>query len=63
MTGPGAWYGPDLAARDDWQYVLSKVSVAEILDAMVHARARRDCIIDMIRDDFPLPTFGATCVI
>ena len=60
VTGPGAWYGPDLAGRDDWQYILSERERAEILDAMVHARARRDCIIDIIRDDFPLPTFGAT---
>ena len=60
VTGPGVWYGPDLAGRDDWQYVLSESDRSELLDAMAHARAKRGRIIDIVEEDFPLPTFGDT---
>lgn len=60
IDSPGAWYGPDLQARDDWQYALCERERSELLDATRRARASHDEIIDISRRDFVLPSFGPT---
>ena len=58
QTGPAAWYGPDIATRDDWLMKLSPADVAEI-EAATKTLAAREADIAAIRAaDFPLPTLG-----
>lgn len=59
QTGAAAWYGPEIAKRDDWQMPLSTTEVAEI-EAATKALVARDADIAVLTpQDFPLPTFGA----
>ena len=39
QTGPAAWYGPDMAQRNDWLMPLSAAEVAEV-EAATDALAR-----------------------
>ena len=62
ILGPSAWYGPDLAARDDWIEILSDGEIAEIERATQRAIDRlSDPEVDLVslrKQDFPLPTLG-----
>ena len=59
QTGPAAWYGPEMAKRDDWAMALSVAEVAEI-EAATERLVARDADIATIRaGDFPLPTLAA----
>ena len=58
QTGPAAWYGPDVASRDDWLMTLGAADVAEV-ERATKALAGRDADIAAITAaDFPLPTLG-----
>jgi hypothetical protein len=58
ISGPSAWYGPDFAARGDWNEQLTEAEIAEI-DAISGRLARAEIEIASIRQhDFPLPTLG-----
>lgn len=55
ITGPCAWYGPDLAAAADW---LVTLNVAQAGEVEARAQAFLDCGGDtaaMTKSDFPLP--------
>lgn len=59
VHGPSAWYGRDLAQRDDWIHRLSDDAVGEI-DAAVAAVKRRGLPMSAVtRAEFPLPRLGA----
>jgi hypothetical protein len=59
QTGAAAWYGPEIAKRDDWMMPLSAADVAEI-EAATQALVARDADIAVLKpQDFPLPTLGA----
>jgi hypothetical protein len=59
QAGAAAWYGPEMARRDDWQMPLSAAEIAEVESAAT-ALARRKADISAIAPaDFPLPTLGA----
>jgi len=59
QTGAAAWYGPEIAKRDDWQMPLGATEVAEI-EAATQALVARDADIAVLTpQDFPLPTLGA----
>ena len=59
QTGAAAWYGPEVARRDDWQMPLSATEVAEV-EAATRALVARDADIAVLKpQDFPLPTLGA----
>ena len=58
QTGPAAWYGPDLAPRDDWLMTLSAADVAEVERATLALAAREADIAAIRAADFPLPTLG-----
>src|ERR1041384_2566761 len=58
QTGAAAWYGPEMAQRDDWLMPLSVAEIAEVESAAT-ALARREADIAAIAArDFPLPTLG-----
>jgi hypothetical protein len=59
QTGAAAWYGPEIAKRNDWQMPLSAAEVAEV-EAATRALVARDADIAVLKpQDFPLPTFGS----
>ncbi|WP_422032427.1 TauD/TfdA family dioxygenase [Reyranella sp.] len=59
QTGAAAWYGPEIAKRDDWMMPLSTAEVAEV-EAATQALVARDADIAVLKpQDFPLPTLGA----
>ena len=59
QTSAAAWYGPDIAKRDDWLMPLGSADVAEI-EAATRALVARDADIAVLApQDFPLPTLGA----
>lgn len=58
IEGPSAWYGPDMAKRDDWIVTLSPAEVAEVEAAVGPLVAREADIAQLGRADFPLPSLG-----
>jgi hypothetical protein len=63
IDGPGAWYGPALAAHGGWIETLSHAELDELLAAARPWLARVECDADAMNDlaagDFPLPTLAA----
>ncbi|MDD9877129.1 MAG: TauD/TfdA family dioxygenase [Magnetovibrio sp.] len=59
VDDPAAWYGPDLAARDDWIHRLDAAETDELLAAVAHAAATAKPLREVERDDFPLPKLSA----
>jgi hypothetical protein len=60
IEGPDAWSGAEMAKNDDWIHHLTDDEIAELEAA---SRAVMDSgadLLDIGRDEFPLPTFGAT---
>lgn len=56
VSGPQAWYGPDVAGQSDWAYTLSADEIAEIEAALAGVRGRS--ILTIGAGDFPLPTLA-----
>ena len=48
QTGAAAWYGPEIAKRDDWQMPLSATEVAEV-EAATRALVARDADIAVLK--------------
>lgn len=60
IAGPSAWYGPEMAADpDQWLYELGVTEIAEINGAVSGVVERGTPMLDITRDNFPLPTLGA----
>jgi len=55
QTGPAAWYGPAIAAREDYIVALDAGDTAEIDAAMAPLLARGADIAAVTAADFPLP--------
>jgi alpha-ketoglutarate-dependent taurine dioxygenase len=53
------WRARDVADPSRWTYRLSDAEVAELEAALAHARARCADVLDITREDFPLPTLAA----
>lgn len=58
QTGAAAWYGPDLAGRDDWLMPLGEAELAEIEAATAPLVDRDADIATITARDFPLPSLG-----
>jgi len=54
FDNPQAWYGPDLATRDDWIHALSGHELADIDRAMRHAESTGRDVADLGPEDFPI---------
>ena len=59
VVDPADWTGADLAAVDDWRYVLTADEVLELDDAVARVTARGIEIKDITLPDFPLPGLDA----
>ena len=55
VSGPGAWYGRDLARRDDWIYRFTVAQIREIEAAVAGARVP---LYELTPQAFPLPSVG-----
>jgi len=56
---PGAvWRGPDVADPSAYALELGDAEVAELDAALAHARTVTDELLDITKDDFPLPTLA-----
>jgi hypothetical protein len=49
-----AWYGPDMAKRDEWIHTFTADEIADIDHAVRHAEASGRDIVDLRTADFPL---------
>jgi hypothetical protein len=54
-----AWTASDVADETSWTEVLTAEELAEIDAALRHALAKSDDVLDIGRDDFPLPGLSA----
>jgi hypothetical protein len=55
VVDPAGWYPADLAADDDWIYELSATEADEVRAAVAAVERRGLDILEIGRDDFPLP--------
>jgi Taurine catabolism dioxygenase TauD, TfdA family len=58
QTGAAAWYGPEIAKRDDWLMPLASAEIAELESAIERAVSRGLDIATLAAPDFPLPALG-----
>lgn len=58
QTGPAAWYGPEMAGRDDWLMSLTAADITEIEAATKALVERQADIAAITARDFPLPTLA-----
>ncbi len=59
QTNEAAWYGPEMARRDDWLMPLDAAEIAEIESAMRPLAASGAEIATIGARDFPLPVLGS----
>jgi len=60
QSSAAAWYGPDMARRDEWLMALRPAEIAEIEAAVKPLAEREADIAALTSRDFPLPTLGPT---
>ena len=59
ITGPSVWYGPELATRHkEWIRPFRSIELNELDVAMRRIKDRGLGIVDISKDDFPLPILG-----
>jgi len=58
ITGPSAWYGPQIARRTDWIQTVGDEEIAEIELAVQRLGELGLEPATLRREDFPLPTLG-----
>jgi len=59
VGGPAVWSAAEMAARDDWLYRLSAEDLGELEAAAADFEASGRDLLEMRRELFPLPSFGA----
>ena len=58
IESPAAWYGRELQDQDEWLELLSPGDVEELLNAVRHVNDLSISMLEMKKDDFPLPTLA-----
>ena len=58
VDDPAAWTGAELKRSKDWIHHLSDAEIADIDEAVRSVEARGLDIMDITRENFPLPVFG-----
>lgn len=57
VAGPQAWYGSEMRQREqDWSHAWTPGEIAEIEAAVEHIQSQGRDILDIRKEDFPLPT-------
>ena len=59
LVDPAGWRAEDLAANDEWIYELSAEEAGELRQAVAAVQAKGLDILDVTRENFPLPRFDA----
>jgi len=59
LVDPAGWTAAELAANDDWIYEMSDAEIDELRRAVAEVQRRGLDILDITREDFPLPRFDA----
>tara|TARA_B100000674_G_scaffold450148_1_gene419845 strand:- start:1747 stop:2820 length:1074 start_codon:yes stop_codon:yes gene_type:complete len=62
IHGDVVWHGRDMAQRTDWIHHLERTEIGELENAIARIRAQGTEIIDVSKDDFPLPSLGPTLI-
>ncbi len=62
VDSPAAWMGRDLAGSTAWQYRVDGADLADLEAAMASVRRKGLKLIDVRREDFPLPRFSRKLV-
>ena len=52
------WSAADVADQGEWTHQLTGSEIAELEEALAVARSRTAEVLDVHKDDFPLPTLG-----
>ena len=55
IVDPAGWYPAAMAATDSWIYPLSSAEIAEVADVAARLESRGVDIVNIRREDFPLP--------
>ncbi len=58
IDAPYAWTGADLAGKTDWIRPFSRSEIAELDAALQGVKQRGLAVLDITREDFPLPRFA-----
>ena len=58
IVDPAGWEPEELLADDDWSYCFSDDDIAEISAAVEAVRARGIDLVDLCKENFPLPGLG-----
>ena len=58
VVDPAAWEPEALTGNDDWVYRFSATDIAELADAVDRVERHDIDIVDLTREDFPLPRLG-----
>jgi len=58
VEGPAAWHGRDLENSAEWLETLSDAEIEEVLSAVEAIDNAGIAMLDVTRDNFPLPTLG-----
>jgi hypothetical protein len=58
IDSPTSWYGHELQNEDNWIEHLSAPEIREVLDAIAQVNNRGISMLEMKRQDFPLPTLA-----
>ena len=58
VIDPAGWTAEEMGKTGDWVYQLSATETGEIAEAVEGVKKRGIPIIDIRREDFPLPSFG-----
>ncbi len=59
IRDPAGWYPADFAGTRCWSYELSGREIGQVMDAVVRVERRGLRLMDITREEFPLPTLGA----
>lgn len=55
VGGPAAWLGSEMQQRADWVVELGTAHATEIREALANAKRTRRSLLELGRDDFPVP--------